>query len=611
MHGRARGYGWRDAAHAALCFIALAFAAALPRSADAVDLVRGQDRVSLANDLGYLYDPDGVLTPEAVRTRPDRFERVPRWPPTFGFSKGAHWFHLRVRNASHPEPDWVLAIRYALLDHADLYLYKPDGTAQTHLSGDRVPFKQRALDHRHFTYFLTLDVGDEADLYLRVASESSVQVPLELTTERAFLEPADREHLALGIYYGVMLGLFLYNLILFFALRDRTILLYVLYVGTFALGQYALNGLAFQQFWPDSPDWANNVVLLSVAASVVAMLAFSRDFLDLKRRLPRLDLLFIGAMVAYGVIVLLIPVLGYSVTIRIETAIVLVMAAVILYAGWRVFLTGYRPARNFLIAWTTLLAGIFAFAAVSFGLLPKNLFTEYGIQIGSAAEMVLLSFALADRINALREENARIQRDAQEQLEFRVIERTRDLDDANRQLQAVNRMLQDFSLRDGLTGAYNRRYFDQALTEMWARARAEHRPISLVMVDIDHFKRINDEHGHLFGDDCLRGVGQTLTMQLKRSEERVVRYGGEEFFVLLPDVGETEAAARAEQIRAAVAALEIPCKGLMKRLTVSVGVATFHPETALAHADLLQITDRALYEAKRQGRNRVVAGVTR
>ena len=603
-----RDGAWRIAIATVLASLALALSG---ERAEAIELAAGTDRVELHGELRYLHDPDATMTLAAVRARAREFVPVERWPPTFGFSRGAHWFHLDVRNASHPDRDWVFAIRYALLDHADLHVVMPDGSMRIHEGGDRVPYLERALDHRHLTFPLELPRGASAEVWLRVASESSVQVPLELSTERAFLEPATTEHLALGVYYGVMLGLFLYNLILWVALRDRTFLLYVLYVGSFALGQLCLNGLAFQHLWPGRPDWGNDVLLVMIATSLVAMLAFAREFLDLRRRLPRTDRVFLAIMAVLVATTAGIPWLGYRLTIEIETAIVFVMAGAILYAAVRTWLGGYHPARNFLIAWAALLLGITAYAAVSFGLLPKMFATEYGIQIGSAAEMILLSFALADRINALREENTRIQREAHEQLEQRVSDRTRDLDDANRQLHSVNRMLQDFSLRDGLTGAYNRRYLDQALTELWARARAEHAPISLVMVDIDHFKRINDTHGHVHGDDCLRVVAQALTLELVHSDERVVRYGGEEFFVLLPGTDEHQAQVRAEQIRAAIEALPIEQAGEVRRVTVSVGVATFQPDSALSYGDLLEITDRALYEAKRQGRNRVVRGRTR
>jgi len=588
---------------ALLALVALAWPALVP----AVDLVTGAERVRLSRELRYLHDPDETMTLADARVRAAEFAPVRRWPPTFGFAGGAHWFHLSVRNVDHADSDWVLAIRYPLLDHADLHVVRDDGTVARFEGGDRVPFGRREIAHRHPTYPVVLAPGERVELFLRVASESSVQVPLELATQRAFLEPTPREHLVLGVYYGILLGLFCYNLILFVSLRDRTFLLYVLHVALIAVAQLCLNGFAFQYLWPDSPNWANDAVLLAIAASTIAMIAFTRAFLELRTRLPFTDRVFVTIMIVLALIAVGIRALGYHLAVVIESGIAIAMTGAIFYAAVRVLLRGYRPARNFLIAWSALLLGIAAFASVSFGLLPKVFMTEYAIQLGSSAEMILLSFALAARINGLREENARIQREAQEQLEQRVVERTRDLDEANRQLQNVNRMLQDFSLRDGLTGAYNRRYFDQALTEQWAAAQAEHRPISLVMIDIDHFKHINDEHGHLFGDDCLRAVAHLLASQLEGADERVVRYGGEEFFAVLPGIDEAQALTRSERLRAAIAAMTVECGGRALRITASIGVATFHPDRALAHAELLAITDRALYEAKRQGRNRVVA----
>jgi diguanylate cyclase (GGDEF)-like protein len=536
-----------------------------------------------------------------------RFEPVPRFPPTFGFGTGAYWFHLRVANVDHPDPDWIVAIAYALLDEADLYVVHGDGRIAEFRSGDRVPFAQRALAHRHITFPVRLPRGASAELYLRVRTDSSVQVPIELLTVTAFLARAPTEHLGLGVYYGIMLGLFFYNLVLFVSVRDRTFLWYVVYVGTFAFGQLCLNGLAFEYLWPEHPDWANDAVIVSIALGMIAMLVFTRSFLDLPRTYPGGDRLFRAIVALLAGVVLLSPLLGYRAAILIETAHVFVIAAAILLAALKVYRDGFKPARNFLLAWTVLLLGVVVYAALSFGLLPKMFITEYGIQIGSAAEMILLSFALAYRINTLRDENARLQREAREQLEARVAERTRDLDEALQKLQSVNRMLQEFSLRDGLTGAHNRRFFDQALTETWERARRERRPLSLVMVDIDHFKQINDRHGHLVGDDCLRALSQALHAQLRPdADERIVRYGGEEFVLILPDADAADAAQRAEGVRRAAAELRVQSEGVCLGFTVSAGVATFRPDDRAAHTDLLRATDRALYEAKRLGRNRVV-----
>ena len=434
-----------------------------------------------------------------------------------------------------------------------------------------------------------------------------MQIPLELLTMKSFLQRAPVEHLGLGIYYGIMVGLFFYNLILFLSIRDRTFLLYVIYVALFSVAQFCLNGLAFQYWWPNSPDWGNAALLVAMSLGMISMLAFTGSFLGLKHRYPAAYRTFWLIAAVLSVVTLLIPVVGYRRTIEIETAHVFVIALAILMAAVKVYLDGYKPARNFLLAWSMLLIGVVVYAAVSFGALPKMFITEYGIQIGSAAEMILLSFALAYRINLLRDENSRIQREAHDQLETRVAERTAELDVALSELQSVNRTLQDFSLRDGLTGVYNRRHFDQDISATVERARARGEPVSLLMADLDHFKQINDRYGHDIGDDCLRAVARCLGAQLRDQAEYVVRFGGEEFVLVLPGADAAAALQRGEQVRAAVAELCAHPEVAGLACTISVGVSSMDPGSTLTCTDLLRNSDRALYEAKRQGRNRVVA----
>ncbi len=592
----------------ALLLLAMALVAPAARAAaPEIELRASGERADVAGHLEVLVDPDGSLDLDSVRRAASegRFEPVARAPATFGFADGVYWFRLAVVNRDHPEPDWVIAIAYALLDHVRLHTVHADGRVTVQESGDLAPFAARTVEHRHPTFRVDLDRSERVELYLRVASQSSIQVPIELLTVQAFLERAPLEHLGLGLYYGILLGLFFYNLILFASTRDSTFLYYVLYVGTFALGQFCLNGLAFQFLWPGSPEWANTAVLVSIGVGLVFMLTFTRAFLDLQRHLPAADRAARGLIVVLLATLAAIGVLGYRRIILLETTLVFVIALLILVSAIKVWRDGFRPARNFLIAWSALLVGVVVYAAVSFGLLPKMFLTEYGIQIGSAAEMILLSFALAYRINTLREENVRIQHDAREQLESRVAERTHELGEAMQRLRRANETLAEFSLRDGLTGVWNRRWLDHHLAQTWESAVAHGEPLSLLMVDIDHFKSINDRHGHLVGDDCLRAVAECLAAKVEGGRERVVRYGGEEFFVLLPGIADGAAAQVGEDMRAAVAERRVHSEGVGLNLTVSVGVATFRPHEHLRRDDLVRITDQAMYAAKRGGRNRV------
>lgn len=181
---------------------------------------------------------------------------------------------------------------------------------------------------------------------------------------------------------------------------------------------------------------------------------------------------------------------------------------------------------------------------------------------------------------------------------------TQRLDEANRRLQAMVHV-------DGLTGVANRRAFDGRLLEEWRRCQRLHHPLTLLLFDVDYFKRYNDSRGHLAGDDVLKRVAQALAGALQRPGDLLARYGGEEFAAILPDVDEVGGAKVAERMRAAVEALAIPHPDSLaaQMVTVSVGGATAVPGVTPevnTPAVLLDLADRALYRAKALGRNRAV-----
>lgn len=168
-------------------------------------------------------------------------------------------------------------------------------------------------------------------------------------------------------------------------------------------------------------------------------------------------------------------------------------------------------------------------------------------------------------------------------------------------------LLENLSTLDGLTNIPNRRRFDEVFTLEWRRAVRSGLPISLLFIDIDHFKNYNDHYGHLAGDDCLKAVSRVLQSSLGRTADFVARFGGEEFIILLPDTGENGCRHLAETIRAAVENLNIEHQAspLTPHLTVSVGAVTCVAADTITQEDLLDAADRLLYQAKQDGRNRV------
>ena len=189
----------------------------------------------------------------------------------------------------------------------------------------------------------------------------------------------------------------------------------------------------------------------------------------------------------------------------------------------------------------------------------------------------------------------------QEELEEKVKERTHEL-------QLANEKLYEMSLIDGLTGVANRRYFDEFYDKEWHRALREQETLSIIMIDVDHFKLYNDAYGHQVGDDCLRIIGEALKDSLRRDTDLVARYGGEEFVVVLPNTDFKGAFDIAESIRSRIENLKMKHSMFADRenVTVSLGVIVDVPAMYSNKKDFLKAADNALYEAKRRGRNCIV-----
>jgi diguanylate cyclase len=277
--------------------------------------------------------------------------------------------------------------------------------------------------------------------------------------------------------------------------------------------------------------------------------------------------------------------------------------------------------------------GTFLITLNKLDIIPRNEITEYLLPIGSVFECVLLSLALGERINQERRQkrtallhamsldrqeaeahaeamqHAEVARKAQEitlrmrqdsnaTLEKKVEERSRELADINQRLEELTRL-------DPLTGVRNRRFLHQRLRDEFQRAGRAGQSLAVLMVDVDHFKQVNDRYGHLVGDDALKAVANCLSCGVEGPGAIVTRFGGEEFCVLLPYANGVVAHRIAEQLRKAVQDHVIMTRGHVLRMTMSIGCFSGVPEMTQSPEEWLERADLALYDAKRQGRNRV------
>ena len=289
-------------------------------------------------------------------------------------------------------------------------------------------------------------------------------------------------------------------------------------------------------------------------------------------------------------------------------------------AGIRCYLKGQPGAAYFLLAWTLLLAGAGVLAARNMGWLPTNGFTTYAMQIASALEMVLFSFALADRINRLRREKEAAQAAAlasgeamvaalkrsESELERRVRERTFDLALANERLSesAAKHRLQ--ATHDALTGLANRMLLDDRLDRSIEHARRCGTKVGLVMIDLDHFKPVNDTYGHAVGDRLLVAAAERLRESV-RTSDTVARYGGDEFVLVIENVHDREDVERAVAGVHARLALPVVDGDLELSFAASIGISVY-PDDALDASALLRCADEGMYAAKKTRKDRVERG---
>lgn len=482
-------------------------------------------------------------------------------PTNFGFSNSAWWVKLTLKNNEDKEKRIIIRQDYVLTDYIDFYFLHEDNPRLTYSTGDRLPYAHRPVNYRDFLFPVTFPANSEAIVLMRFASSGPINISLDLHSDISLLEKATDNQLFTGIYYGGLIILVLYNIFLFVAVKDFTFFYYLLYIISYGFYFSVHDGLFYKYVIPENPWLANHSLIILLALSLIWALQFSRSILSIKRIAPVANKITTILVSISAILLVISPSISYK-TIIFPISVLTVFCIIHLMAmGFIALAADSKPARYYLVAWSALLVGVFTYMLKSFGILPHNLWTHNGQQVGSLIEMVLLSLAIGSRVNELQK-NTYI---------------------------------------DSLTNLFNRRYFDERLSKEIDRANEKiEKPLSLLIIDIDNFKIFNDNFGHKIGDEALRSVGVMLKKST-RKHHVLCRYGGEELAVILPSIPHHKALVVAERIRANIE----DNSNLPYKITVSIGLATLDKNDLTTPKRLFEAADHALYSAKENGRNRV------
>ncbi|MBE0484571.1 diguanylate cyclase [Marinobacter sp.] len=529
----------------------------------------------------------------------------------FSHTDSVYWVKLRVSNTGDRQNLWYLKLNYPLLDEITFWQNTdhPNGHNPTTgavpplVTGDLYPFATRGIDYRYFLLPVTLAPSEIRTITIRVQSSGALNVPLALMTPGDVI--AESNHLTLihGLFYGALLILAVFNLLLFFSSGTRYYFYNTLYISSMAMFLFAMGGFANQYFWPESTKLANLSIPMLLAFCALAMALFGWSFLEVRSRTLSESALRVLIWSAAGCLVLTL-LLPYNQAILINTALTLIVIASLLVIAVIRWQQGYQPAFWYISAWMVMVVGALAYAMAAFGYLGDYLAREVMMQVAVGGQVVLLNYAMVQRWRLMNQKLLDIEHQARSELELKVHERTAQLRTIMQDLEQANQKLALLSLNDSLTGLHNRRHMDNLLPELCREARRTGQPLTLALVDADHFKRINDTWGHDFGDLCLKRIADCLNQQVKRPRDVAIRFGGEEFALLLPGTDNAGAAQLCQNILDAIRASDIQTpNGDTIRLTVSAGIAEL--STDEQPDELFRRADKALYQSKAAGRDTV------
>ncbi|SDJ96217.1 diguanylate cyclase (GGDEF) domain-containing protein [Microbulbifer yueqingensis] len=536
------------------------FCLALDGQAEPLTVAPGQQSVSLAPHLRLLEDRDGSLTFDELRHAAEGLRPWNEKSANFGYTSSTYWVAFTLRNPSGQALPLLIRQDYPLIDFLEFWEPREGGGWRHVATGDRRPFSSRPLALREFVFPVTLPPASERTYYMRFATQGAMNIGLSVSSEVSLISHLTLEQFLLGVYYGGFLVLVIYNLLLFLAVRDRAYGFYMGYALSYSLYFGALNGVSFQFVWPDNPWLANESLLVLLGLSIIFGIQFARTICSGRQLAPRVDR--VAGLLLYLTIALTViaPFVGYRLMVTTLTVQALLASVLMLILGAVSLWRGSIPARYFMVGWATFLASIIVYVLKTFGWLPHNPYTHNAFQVAALIEMVLLSLALGARVREIRRRG----------------------------------------FTDELSGLCNRRFFEQRLPREFSQVNRSGSPLSLLFMDLDHFKAINDRYGHARGDEAIRAVGQLILQQTRRPVV-ACRYGGEEFAVLLPQTNAAQAEVLAGRLLQKVKELglfDLP-------MTISIGVATYDGHNFDSAMQLFDAADRALYRAKQQGRDRV------
>jgi diguanylate cyclase (GGDEF)-like protein len=534
------------------------------------------------------------------------------------------WFRFTLDSLDPKQPK-LLEIDNALLDSVNLWFVRGNEILNEYQIGDSLPFSQRVIEHESFLSPVPAK-SQEIVVYVSTLSKGLNRLPLNIWQQQDYLKFTSKSNLIAGIFFGLMLTMGFISLFFFVTTRTTPFLVYAGYVMFLALTLAALQGLGYRYIWPNSPWLQQNAIGIFAHLTVWFSIIFCDLLLNVRVYSEKFSKLL--NVIAYAFLINLV--ISLFMPLHFFFNIFLIMLCTssifIFIVSVRLWIKGSLIARYYTLALAILFISGCVISVDTLNVINVNLSSNYILMLNMSVGTILLGLILgishhqqrqvsldtqAELMNKERQaqynqlDMAALQDNTTEELEYKVQERTLELEVALRELSETNHELQEKNTLDALTGIRNRSYFNKKYQAEVRRSRRERTQLSVVMIDIDHLKSVNDQYGHLIGDECIKVVARTFKNALKRPSDDVCRYGGEEFALILPSTDLKGALILVEQLRVKIEKTNIQTDDVLINITINAGIGTAIADITQPEDNILALADKQLYAAKNAGRNSV------
>ncbi len=368
----------------------------------------------------YHYE-DTTATLSINEVQKASFEPVAKGVQNRGISTTPSWFKLEFHpDTQQLQQEWWLTIDYPPLDYIDLYLFENDRLIHEVHTGELRSFESREVHDPFFINQLPFASSKEHTLYIRVQTQGALQVPISVLDTKSLIKAQHLPLLIAGVYYGLFIIILLYNGVIYLYTRDTNYLYYLVFVNGFVFWQLSLDGIGVAYLWGNYPWIVEHASIFGTSFVAFSALLFSRNFLHTKEHLPNLDIVLKYLMYFSLLLTLSAFIAPYHYVVKIDGLLSIIVPIFLFITGVSVLKQGYKPALFYTIGWFVFLVGCILFALNKFNLIGGFYLMNHAQQIGSAVEMLMLSWALGERIKSIQDEYLQKTKDLNNTLKTRL-----------------------------------------------------------------------------------------------------------------------------------------------------------------------------------------------